>query len=107
MTTDNTEAPAVMPAQVEAPKFAGGKSRSKTIVLDWPVEFAGKTYEQITVRRMTGAEVSAWANSAGSESLPMFDCPQEVVDALDADDAEAVSKAVIDFLPRRMRAASE
>lgn len=104
---ENTEAPAEMPAQIDPPKFAGGKTRSKTIGLDYPIEFGGKVYASITVRRMTGAEVSAWANAAGADNLPMFDCPQEVVDALDADDAEAVSKAVIDFLPRRMRAASE
>jgi hypothetical protein len=105
--TDINDAPAAIAGAVAAPRFASDRVRSAIVTLEWPIEFGGATYETITVRRMTGAEVSAWASSAGEANLPMFDCPQEVVDALDADDAEAVSKAVIDFLPRRMRQVSE
>jgi len=82
--------------------------RSRAIALSYPVEYDGIEYTTITVRRMTGAEVSAFYTADGDEKrLPMFDCPIEVIEALDADDAENVSKAVIDFLPRSMRAAAD
>jgi hypothetical protein len=46
-------------------------------------------------------------SDAKSAALPMFDAPKEVIDALDPDDAEAVNKAVNDFLPRVLRVESE
>jgi hypothetical protein len=105
---DNTEAPAEMPAQIAPPSFVGGKVRSKIIPLEWPLEYGGKTYDSVTVRRMSATEVSQFFNDeSDTKRLPMFDCPHEVIDALDADDSEVVSQAVIDFLPRRMQPASE
>jgi hypothetical protein len=87
-----------------APSFVD--DRTKTIPLEWPVEYDGEIYTDVTVRRMTGAEVSAFfAQPEETRRLPMFNCPAEVIDALDADDAAAVSKAVMDFLPRSMRPA--
>ena len=98
------EAAAVKPAA----KFVPGKSRDRVVPLEYPVEFAGKTYDSITVRRMTGNEVAEFvANSADVKTLPMFDCPKEVIDALDADDSETLMTAVLDFLPRALRPAND
>lgn len=90
-----------------APRFVSEVPRSKSVPLTWPVEYVGKTYEAITVRRLTGNEVAAFFESVEGGDFPMFDCPKAVIDALDADDSEAVNKAVLDFLPRALRAATE
>lgn len=103
--SENNDAPAPKPA----PKLLG--DRSRTIDLDYPVEFDGKTYERITVRRMTGIEVRdfiAAVSSVGERArLPMFDVPFEVIEALDDDDAAKLDEAVFDFLPNRLRTVAE
>lgn len=90
------------------PRFCGTRPREKLVPLDYPVEYDGKVYDGIRVRRMTVAEVGAFIEAAGGEDaktarLPMFDAPPEVLDALDADDAERVNEVVRDFLPRALR----
>jgi hypothetical protein len=94
----------------EPPVFVSTKPRSREISLDWPLRYDGKLYDRITVRRMTTAEVGQFIAAASAEDykearLPMFDCPPEVIDALDPDDAERVNEAVRDFLPRALRPA--
>jgi hypothetical protein len=96
----------------EPPQFIGGKPRSREVLLDWPLRYNGKVYDRITVRRMTTAEVGEFITAASGENatnarLPMFDCPSEIVDALDPDDAERVNEVVRDFLPRALRQAEE
>lgn len=115
--TDTNEMPAEVTPQAEqpavkpAPKFVSQKERFRTVTLEWPIEYDGKVYDSVTVRRMTTSEVAEFIDQvradAKSASLPMFDVPKEVVDALDADDAEAVNKAVNDFLPRSLRLEAE
>lgn len=79
--------------------------RFRTVKLEWPIEYDGKTYTEVTVRRMTSAEVADFLTDAADGKAPaLFDCPLEVLDALDDDDAAEVNKAVADFLPRRWRA---
>ena len=113
MTKPKSTPPASQPAANDAPadcvKAAAilKGDRSKTISLEYPVEFDGKTYGEITIRRMTGTEVAAWLNDAAAVMPPMFNCPVDVIDALDADDAFTVKEAMNDFLPRKMRAAYE
>ena len=97
--------------------FVGGKPRSKVVQLEFPVEHAGTTYTSIEVRRMTAGQVADFvdqAREAGREArLPMFyredgePVPVEVVDGLDADDAETLNEVIRDFLPRSLRAATE
>ncbi|MGJ4927453.1 phage tail assembly protein [Bradyrhizobium sp. HKCCYLRH3095] len=94
------------------PQFVGGKPRSRVVPLDWPLSYRGKTYDRITVRRMTTGEVGEFIAAASSEDmknarLPMFDCPPEIIDALDPDDAERVNEVIRDFLPRLLRQAGE
>lgn len=93
-----------------APKFVdNGRPRFRVVPLEWPIEYDGKTYSEITVRRMTTAEVVAFVDQMREDlkeaTLPMFDVPHAVIDALDPDDADAVNKAVSDFLPRALRLA--
>lgn len=104
---DDIKPPADAPAVAKAvAKIAG--ERSKTIPLEWPVEYDGKVYSEITVRRMTGREVQEFFKSKDDAGgLPMFDCPREVIEALDADDDVTINKAVLDFLPRSLRGSDE
>lgn len=93
-----------------APVFVdNGRPRFRVVTLEWPLSFDGKTYSEIVVRRMTAAQVSEFVDQIRDDAklaiLPMFDVPAAVIDALDADDAEEVNKAVNDFLPRSLRPA--
>lgn len=107
----NTAAPQELDAvPPPAPKYAdNGRPRFRVVPLEWPIEYDGKTYSEITVRRMTTAEVVALVDQmrddVGAATLPMFDVPREVIDYLDPDDADEVNKAVNDFLPRGLRSA--
>jgi hypothetical protein len=90
------------------PRFVdNGRPRFRVVPLEWPIDYDGKTYSEITVRRMTTAEVVAFVDQMRDDlkeaTLPMFDVPHAVIDALDPDDADEVNKAVNDFLPRALR----
>lgn len=108
--TEQTETTAATPevAKPSPPKFAdNGRPRFRTVPLEWPIEYDGKTYSEITVRRMTTAEVVAFLEQSevedGKPIFPMFDVPSEVINALDPDDDVTLGKAVNDFLPRALR----
>lgn len=92
-----------------AATFVNAADRTRGIDLRWPVEFDGQRFERINIRRMTAADVAnflADIETKGSAArLPIFDCPVEVLDALDADDDERLQEAVLDFLPQRLRMA--
>ncbi|MGV1352780.1 phage tail assembly protein [Klebsiella pneumoniae] len=111
--TDNETTETTAPASEQPPAptavFVDAAKRFRTITLDWPVEFGGTVYSSVTVHRMTTAEVDRFAESVRAQgskaTLPMYDVPREVIDALDPDDAEAVNEATNDFLPRSLRAA--
>jgi hypothetical protein len=98
----------IKPAPVTAPaaRIIGDK-HFRAVPLEWPVEYGGKVIDKIMVRRMTGAEVSAFITTLrenpDAARLAMYDVPHEVIDALDADDYASVQKAVNDFLPRALR----
>lgn len=80
--------------------------REKIVPLAWPVEFDGKIWTEIKVRRVTGKEVAAYFDKmreGDAESVaPMIDCPQEVWDAMDDDDQVTVDEAARPFWPRRL-----
>jgi hypothetical protein len=75
--------------------------------LTWPVEFGGRVYSEVTIRRLTAAEVDAFVQAAmagdKNASLPLYDAPSEVLAAMDADDAAALNEAATPFLPRSLR----
>ena len=104
MKDDTTPAPE---APAKAPPRIIGDKHFRAVPLEWPIEHDGQVIDKIVVRRMTGAEVSAFVsamreNPEGAR-LSMYDVPHEVIDALDADDYAAIQKAVNDFLPRVLR----
>lgn len=90
-------------------RIVSPKEREKMVPLEYPVEFDGTLYTEIRVHRVTGKEVQAFMDrlKAGDDSAiaPMIDCPQQVWEAMDDDDQEAVDKAARPFWPRRLIAA--
>lgn len=81
-------------------------NRSREIPLEYPAQFDGVTYEKVTVRRMTQAELAVFIASSEDDAVPpMFDIPPEVLAALDPDDSDAVFAAALDMMPRRLKRA--
>ncbi|MFC5509258.1 phage tail assembly protein [Bosea massiliensis] len=81
-------------------------ARTREITLEYPAEWEGKTYDKVTVRRMTPVEVGEFvaAAAAGSDlPMAMLDIPEELFRALDNDDQEQIEEAIFDFLPRRLQ----
>jgi hypothetical protein len=112
MSDTEGAAPTAAPAGAEpVATFVSTKPRWRTVPLEWPIEYAGKVYNEITVHRMTTAQIGDFISAAEKGAkvmLPMFgDTPAAVIDALDPDDSEAVNEAVRSFLPRGMRAETE
>ncbi|ACI92725.1 hypothetical protein OCAR_5594 [Afipia carboxidovorans OM5] len=96
--------------QIDPPRFVEEARRFRSVPLEWPITYGGQVYDQITIRRMTADEVRQFVDAAANglkPSLPIFDVPDAVLAALDADDDAEVEKAVNDFLPRSLRAEIE
>jgi len=99
------------------PRFVGDRARAKLIDLEWPVEFEGRVFERIAIARLTAREVADFTDMAikaepnASLPLPVFrdeagtPLPVGLLDALDADDRDALNEAALDFLPKRFRGA--
>ena len=97
-------------------RFIGGASRSTVIPLDYPVEYAGVEYREMTLRRLTTDEVAEFLKSVQGQpedakvTFPIFrtaddkPVPDEVLSALDDDDMTTLNEAAQSFLPRRFRA---
>jgi len=93
----------------DAPRFAGGKA-VKVVPLEYPVEFDGRVWDSVTLKRMTAREVQNFIEAvmAGSlPDLPIAQAPAELLDALDDDDRQRIEEEVVNFLPARLRAARE
>ena len=107
MANDTTEAPAEKPVA----RIITDLPREKVVPLELPVEFDGKTYREIRIKRITGVEMMAYINAVrdqpGAAMMPTIDCPREVYEALDADDYAEVTKAASDFLPRALKGEDE
>lgn len=90
-------------------KIVSPKERTATITLDWPVEFDGKVYEALTIRRITGTEVELFMRKVAAleeDDLslvpPGLECPEQVWRAVDDDDRVRIEQAMLPFLPRRL-----
>ena len=97
------------PDTVAPPRFVSEVGRSQIVDLAWPIEYGGRIWSQITVRRLTAREVDAAveASRAGlDDTLPIFDAPAVVLDALDADDSERLNEVAKNFFPRALKASS-
>ncbi|WP_222573562.1 hypothetical protein [Methylosinus sp. Sm6] len=99
-----------------APQFVDAAARRKTIELDYPVAYEGRTYTRIHLQRMTVREVADFIESiVGKDEIrfPLFrdddgaHIPDAVLDGLDSDDRDVIDKAAVDFLPRRFRGVTE
>ena len=100
-----------------APRFVSERPRAKRVPLEWPVEFGGRTYAALSIARLTAGEVAAFQKSIAALPadapvvFPVYrdadggPLPDGLLDALDADDRDALDKAALDFLPRRFRGA--
>ena len=99
-------------AEAKKPKieFSGGAPRETSVPLSWPLLVDGVEVGAIIVRRLTGGEIAALAERQGTSEMDnatflatFTDQPVEVMNALDADDLDAISEQVKVFLPRRIR----
>lgn len=92
-------------------RIVNPEGRSKIIPLRFPVEFDGKVWEGIEVRRCTGSEITAYFDEMSPDKgfvlPPVIQCPMEVWNVLDADDQADVDEAAQAFMPRRLKAAVE
>lgn len=99
------------------PVFLNAAARRRSVTLQWPLEYDGRVYAEIFIRRLTVAEVAAWVESLkagdGNSHMPIYvdaagaPIPDAVIDALDDDDGVALDEVVRDFLPRRFRGQQE
>lgn len=96
---------------VPVARIVSTRERERKIPLEFEVEYDGKIYTEITLRRATGKEMEDYmevlASSKGSVLPPMIDCPMAVYEAMDDDDRYAIDQAMRDFMPRRLRATAE
>lgn len=109
MTNPNEEKK--QPAGVPVARLKSEDGRERMVPLNYPVEFDGKLWEEVRIRKITGRELADYIEvlqtSPSSVLPPMIDCPIEVWDAMDADDQADVDDAAQAFTPRRLKAAVE
>jgi hypothetical protein len=92
----------------KSPTVVLGGNRTREIPLTYPAEYNGVIHDKVTVRRMSQDEMQAFITAAAGDGdlrLAMHDLPDVVFDALDPDDADAVTAAMIDMLPRKLKRA--
>ncbi|MDO5631146.1 MAG: phage tail assembly protein [Paracoccus sp. (in: a-proteobacteria)] len=96
-------------------KHIKAAARTATLELDWPLELDdGSVLDQITLRRLTGAEVADLQEQMvpcgiSEAALLAAFCDQsaDIIASLDADDFIELKERVVDFLPKRLRAMVE
>ena len=96
-------------------KFLNAAERDKLIPLEWPIEADGVEYRAIRLKRLTAAEVVEFHKTLAdlpadaAVTFPIYVAedgsalPDGLLDALDADDRDALNEAALGFLPRRFR----
>ena len=94
-------------------------NRIEIVALDHPLVIDGTPLAQVHVHRFTLGEVAEFQKQAGDDGdmrfikFPMFRyadggrVPDDVMDALDDDDAFRLTEVAVRFLPRRFRIAEE
>jgi len=94
-------------APEEPPRFQPPqKEMSRTIVLEFPVTFAGQTFEKLTVRRLKAKDfrqldtLSQGGNAAAiAMSALICGVDEAIIDELDATDYLKVQEVISDFFP--------
>jgi hypothetical protein len=96
---------------IKTPKpvaFIHPASRRRAVKLAFPLEYDGREYREVHIRRPNVSEIAAWAESEGKTKLELYvdaggePIPASVFDGLDPDDDEEVTRQARDFLPRRL-----
>lgn len=87
---------------------------SETVSLDYPVEFDGVVWDKIVVRtpnvkilrefNRTIAAARENGEDLNDVRLPLYDAPDDILDALHPDDDDRLQEVGGRFLPRRFRA---
>ncbi len=99
------------PKEPPVARIVNPAGRSKLVPLQFPVEFDGKVWDSIEIRRCTGGEMrdyfEAMAEAGCFVMPPVIQCPIEVWEAMDADDQYIVDEEAQAFMPRRLKAAVE
>ena len=86
------------------------KPRTKTVPLEFPIEWDGKTISEVTLHRPKGKDMRRIAEAENSSSNKMeagavmvatlSDLPDGAIDELDFEDFTAISEAIADFFPK-------
>lgn len=100
--------------KVETASAVVPRAREELVKLEFPVIYDGKAVDHVRVRRVTVGEIMAYtikareAADAGKYTLPpVIDCPVELWELLDQDDASAIEEAALRFFPRVLKASLE
>lgn len=84
-------------------------NRTRSVPLEYPAELSdGTVLQEITVRRMSIVEMEAFvaaAKEGHDYPLPTLSVPDAILDALDPDDFDAINRAAMEMLPRRLQRA--
>lgn len=96
-------------ADVPATPKPVNKERTRTIVLEWPVHFAGEDYETLSVRRIKAKDFRLMdtmeeGGNATAIAMAALICgvDEAIIDELDAVDYVKVQEAIADFFPKAM-----
>lgn len=95
------------PVETPVARIVSTKARDRMVEIDFPVEYDGKTYTEIRIRRISGKELQEFFTAMDASIItipPVVDCPTAVWEAMDADDQEKVEKEALDFFPRKLTA---
>jgi hypothetical protein len=110
--------PAAPPPVDNSVAIENAATRMKMFPLAWPVTYHNTRYDQIGLCRMTAKQVADFVVQLGAVGaadpnailrFPIFvdatgaPLPDALLDGLDADDADMLNEAAVDFLPRRFR----
>ncbi len=103
---------AIQPPPVAKPKarYLGSAPRSTVYRLVIPLEYDGKEYREVTIRRLTGEDFeryAAFTQQGASENDAMLslmtDTPIDVIHELDLEDRLEMTVAARPFMPRRFQ----
>lgn len=106
-TEATTPAPTLPPAAKL--NFVGGKAWSTTVPLDFPFDLEGRVVEEVSLHRLTTAEMGEIVDRLGTTFTrwdmvaAMSGLPVEVLRGMEAGDGDRVMEAGFHFLPHSLK----
>lgn len=106
-TADASPAPTLPPAAKL--NFVGGKAWTTAVPLDFPFDLAGRVVEEVSLHRLTTAEMGELVDRLGTTFTrwdmvaAMAGLPVEVLRGMEAGDGDRVMEAGIHFLPHSLK----